>query len=119
MTNRSDVALAALVHRLALQVFSNGYVSNRLVQVNLERAYLKPDAENIEQSRATMAVEEKRKAWKARIKAGKEGGKNLFQWLLEQPQQDLLDLLAFCTAVSVNTPLPAARTRHQMTQQPS
>ena len=103
MANRPDVALAALVHRMALQVFSNGYVSNRLVQVNVERPYLKPDAENVEQSRAAMAVEEKRKVWKERIKAGEQGGKNLFQWLLEQPQQDLLDLLAFCTAVSVNT----------------
>jgi ParB family chromosome partitioning protein len=26
-----------------------------------------------------------------------------FAWLLEQSQQDLLDLLAFCTAVSINT----------------
>jgi ParB family chromosome partitioning protein len=103
MANRPDVALAALVHKLALQVFSKGYVSNRLVQVNVERAYLKPDAENIEQSRAAIAMAEKRKTWQERIKAGEQGGKNLFQWLLEQPQQDLLDLLAFCTAVSVNT----------------
>jgi hypothetical protein len=47
MANRPEVALAALVHRLALQVFSNGYVSNRLVQINIEQPYLKPDAENI------------------------------------------------------------------------
>jgi ParB family chromosome partitioning protein len=103
MANRPDVALAALVHRMVLQVFSEGYVSNRQVQVNIDQPYLKPDAENIEQSRAAMAVEDKRKVWKERIKAGEQGGKNLFQWLLEQPQQDLLDLLAFCTAVSVNT----------------
>ena len=103
MANRPDVALAALVHRMALQVFSEGYVSNRLVQVNIERVYLKPDAENIAQSRAAVAVEEKRKVWKERIKAGEQGGKNLFQWLLEQPQQDLLDLLAFCVAASINT----------------
>ncbi|SHM15974.1 chromosome partitioning protein, ParB family, partial [Nitrosospira sp. Nsp11] len=103
MANRPDMALAALAHRMALQVFSNGYVSNRLVQVNVERPYLKPDAENIEQSRAAMAVEDKYRLWKERIEAAGQGGKNLFQWLLEQPQQDLLDLLAFCTAVSVNT----------------
>ncbi len=103
MANRPDVALVALVHRLALQVFSNGYVSNRLVQVNIERPYFKPDAENIEQSRAAIAIEEKYSVWKERIDAAEQGGKNLFQWLLEQPQQDLLDLLAFCTAVSVNT----------------
>ena len=103
MANRPDVALVALVHRMTLSVFSKGYVSNRLVQVNIERAYLKPDAENIEQSRAAIAIEEKCRAWQERIKAGEQGGKNLFQWLLEQSQQNLLDLLAFCTAVSVNT----------------
>ena len=76
---------------------------NRLVQVNIERPYLKPDAENIEQSRAAMAIEEKYRLWKERIEAAGQGGENLFGWLLEQPQQDLLDLLAFCVAASINT----------------
>ena len=52
MANRPEVALAALVHRLVLQVFRSGYASNRIVQVNIEKTHLKPDAENIEQSRA-------------------------------------------------------------------
>ena len=39
-----------------------------------------------------------RSLWKN--KAGEQGGNNLFQWLLEQPQQALLDLLALCVAVS-------------------
>ncbi|MEO8992028.1 MAG: chromosome partitioning protein ParB, partial [Nitrosospira sp.] len=103
LANRPGVALVALVHRMTLSVFSKGYVSNRLVQVNIERAYLKPDAENIEQSRAAIAIEDKHRVWQARIEAAGQGSKDLFQWLLGQPQQDLLDLLAFCTAVSVNT----------------
>lgn len=103
LMNRPDVALAALVHRLALQVFSSGYVSNRIVQVNMEKTYLKPEAENIEQSKAGRAIEGKYRYWKKRIEAAGQDSKNLLQWLLKQPQQDLLDLLAFCTATSINT----------------
>ena len=103
LMNRPEVALAALVHRMALQVFSKGYVSNRIVQVSIERSYLMQDAENIEQSRAAIAIEEKHVYWTARIEAAGQGGKSLFGWLLEQDLADLHDLLAFCTAVSLNT----------------
>jgi ParB family chromosome partitioning protein len=103
LMNRPDVALAALVHRMALQVFSKGQVSNRIVQVSIERSYLMQDAENIEQSRAGRAMEEKRQYWQERIEAAEQGGKSLFGWLLEQEQADLHELLAFCTAASLNT----------------
>jgi ParB family chromosome partitioning protein len=103
MAVRPDVALAALVHRLALQVFRSGYSSNRVVQVNIEIPHPKPDAENIGESRAAKALEEKRRYWQARIEAGQQDGKSLFGWLLEQNHADLHDLLAFCTAVSINT----------------
>ena len=103
LMNRPEVALAALVHRMALQVLGGGYHLNRIVQVSIEHSYLMQDAENIEQSRAGRAMEEKRQYWRERIEAAEQGGKSLFGWLLDQPQQDLLELLAFCTAVSVNT----------------
>jgi ParB family chromosome partitioning protein len=103
LMNRPEVALAALVHRMALQVFSKGQVSNRIVQVSIERSYLMQDAENIEQSRAGRAMEEKRQYWRQRIEAAEQGGKSLFGWLLEQEQADLHELLAFCTVVSLNT----------------
>ena len=73
------------------------------VKISIEQAYLKTDAQNIEQSRAAIALAEKRQYWKERIETAEQEGKTLFGWLLEQSQQDLLDLLAFCTAVSVNT----------------
>jgi ParB family chromosome partitioning protein len=103
MANRPEVALAALVHRMALQVFGSGYAANRIVQVSIEKPYLKPDAGNIEQSRASRVMEEKRQYWRERIEAAEQDGKSLFTWLLERDQTDLHDLLAFCTAVSVNT----------------
>ena len=101
--NRPEIALAALVHQLALQVFGSGYRTNRIVQVNIEQTYLKKDAENIGQSRAAIAIEEKRGYWTDRIEAAGQGGKTLFGWLLEQDLADLRDLMAFCTAVSINT----------------
>ena len=42
ISNRPEVALAALVHRMALQIFGSGYSSNRIVQVNIEKYHLKP-----------------------------------------------------------------------------
>jgi ParB family chromosome partitioning protein len=103
MLSRPEVALAALVHRMALHIFWRGYASNRIVQVDIEKSHLKPDAENIEQSRAAVVIEEKRRYWQARINATGEGGKGLCGWLLEQDLADLHDLLAFCIAVSINT----------------
>ena len=103
LMNRPEVALAALVHRLLMQVVGNRYRSGRTVQINVEETRLKPDAENIEQSRAGMAIEEKRQYWKDKVEAAEQEGKGLLVWLLDQSQQDLLELLAFCTAVSINT----------------
>ncbi|ABB75754.1 ParB/RepB/Spo0J family partition protein [Nitrosospira multiformis] len=103
MTNRPEVALAALVHRMAVQIFSNDSASNPVLQISIEETRVKPDAEGIEQSKAATALAKKRRQWQKRIDAAGRGGMTLFGWLLEQSQQDLLDLLAFCTAVSVNT----------------
>jgi len=103
LLKQPEVALTALVHHMVLQVFGGGYRSNRILQVNIERSHLKPDAENIEQSRASMAIGEKHQYWKERIDAAGQDGKSLFNWLLQQSQQDLVELLAFCTAASINT----------------
>ena len=103
LMNRPEVALAALVHRLVMQVVGNRYRSGRPVQINIEEMRLKPNAENIEQSRADMAIEEKRQYWKDKIEAAEQEGRGLFAWLLDQSQQDLLELLAVCMAASINT----------------
>ena len=60
----------------------------RLVQINLERPYLKNDAEDIEQSAAAAELEKKRSQWVERIEAAGQGGPDLFGGLLEQPQQN-------------------------------
>jgi ParB family chromosome partitioning protein len=102
MASKPEIALAALVHQLVLKVFSGRHVETP-VKISIEQARLKADAGNIEQGRAAVALSEKRQYWQERIEAGKQEGKELFGWLLEQSQQDLLELLAFCTAISINT----------------
>jgi ParB family chromosome partitioning protein len=104
MAGRPEVALAALVHRLAMQIFGgNRDRSGRIVQINAEETHLKIDAESIEQSRAAIAIAQKHQYWQERIETAGQEGKELFAWLLEQSQQDLLELLAVCTAASINT----------------
>jgi ParB family chromosome partitioning protein len=73
------------------------------VQINVEETHLKIDAENIEQSRAALAIAQKPQYWQERIEAAGQEGKELFAWLLDQSQQDLLELLAVCTPASINT----------------
>ena len=102
IANKPDVALAALVHQLVLRVFSSRHVETP-VKISMKRVYLKQDAENIEQGRTAIVLAEKHQYWQERIEAGKQEGKELFGWLLEQSQQDLLELLAYCTATSINT----------------
>ena len=102
IASRPDVALAAVVHSLAEKVFSDGYGSGTPVKINMQRVYLKSDAENIEEGKAAIALAEKHQYWKERVGA-REAGQDLFTWLLEQPQPDLLDLLALCVSYSIDT----------------
>jgi ParB family chromosome partitioning protein len=81
MVNRPEVALVALVHQLVLKVFSSRHVETP-VKISMEHVHLKPDAQNSEQSRAAIALEEKCQYWEERIEAGKQEGKELFAWLL-------------------------------------
>ena len=95
------MALVALVHSLAERVLSDEYGSGTPVKINLTRVHLKSDAGNIEESKAALAAAEKHQYWRDRIAAREE--QDLFAWLLEQPQPDLLDLLALCVSHSIDT----------------
>ncbi|MEP6606231.1 MAG: chromosome partitioning protein ParB, partial [Nitrosospira sp.] len=100
MASRADVALAAFVSQLAGRTFS-GYGSRgrALVQISMERPKLKNDAEDIDKSYAMSVIDDTFTRWASRI----EAVANLFDWLLKQPQEDVLDLLALCVSMSVNT----------------
>ena len=102
MADRPDVALATIVHALAGSLFSEyGSSSCTPVKINLTRVYLKADAANIEDSKAALALAKKHQDWQDRIAARED--QDLFAWLLQQPQPDLLDLLALCVSYSIDT----------------
>jgi len=104
IANRADVALAAVVSQLAERLFADYRSRSRVVvQINMERPNLKNDAEDIDQSRAVGVIEEKFTLWASRVEAIANSDTRLFDWLLQQPQEDVLDLLALCVSASVNT----------------
>lgn len=95
------VALAALVHRLALSVVVEGY-GTRGSLVNISAAPqrgLESHAPDIVQSPALMGLLEVRQAWADRLPQEPDA---LFTELLSLPQQELLSLLAVCVADTVS-----------------
>lgn len=112
-----QVALVAVVHRLALRVVVNGYGSGDSV-VNISASPqdgLDAYAPDVAQSSAAVQMREARQAWAERLP---EDPAALFAALLALPQEELLFLLAVCVAVTVGavTPredaLPAAALAH-------
>ena len=60
--------------------------------------------ESIKTARAMAAWEARRSEWLSILPIFDDGdGTPLFAWLLEMPQSIVLDLIAFCTAASVDT----------------
>lgn len=95
------VALAALVHQLALDVLVGGYYGQTSV-VNVSarpRHGLAADAPDVEESPAAKGLDEVCEAW---IKRLPEEPDALLCELLALPQQELLSLLAVCVARTVN-----------------
>ena len=97
LAENTDVALAATVHAMALRVFY--HTGDTALQVTASPVYLR----GIEGTRAQDAVESLREQWGEHIPGSAE---DLFAWCLAQPQDRLLQLLAFCAAQTVNAVLP-------------
>jgi ParB family chromosome partitioning protein len=96
-----DIALIALTSRLASQVFSHYGRGEQIVKVNLITAHLRGADDSIEESRAWKELQAKHEEWKQRIPDDDE--QSMFTWLLTQPQVVVLDLLAYCTARSLDS----------------
>ncbi len=95
LMNRPDIALAALVHTLAAQVFLDSASGNTCLGIHITGKSLL----GIEGTTSFNAIAGARESWGNRIPGSPEA---LWTWCLEQDQQVLLDLLAFCLARSVN-----------------
>lgn len=100
LMNCPDVALVAIVHRLVSSVFFSNYHTS-IVKVRMDTASLSSSAHDMETSKAWAAITAKKAALQGLLpKEDKDG--SLFAWLLSQEQSVVLDLLAFCTALSVD-----------------
>lgn len=100
LAQRLDVALIALTHRLVLKTFPPyGLSRDSVVEIDARSAALAPHAEELTGSKAHVALQARRDALEASLP---KDSQQLFAWLLEQPQADVLSLLAFCVAQSVD-----------------
>jgi ParB family chromosome partitioning protein len=107
LTNRPDIALAALVHTLAAQMFLSSASGNTCLEIFTMARSLR----NVEGAKASDAVTSAGEIWGARIPGSPDA---LWTWCLEQDQQVLLELLAFCMARTVN----AVRTKKDSPDDP-
>ena len=100
-----QVALVAVVHRLALRVVVDGYRSDDS-PINISASPqdgLDTFAPDVAQSPALIGLREVRQAWAARLPSDPDA---LFAELLAFPQPELLSLLAVCVATTVGAVTP-------------
>lgn len=93
-----EVALVALVHRLALNLICDSYGDSPVNISAKAQDGLALHAPDVTDAPAAVGLRKVREAWAARLP--KDPGA-LFAELLKLPQSELLSLLAVCVAVSV------------------
>ncbi|MDA8094893.1 MAG: ParB/RepB/Spo0J family partition protein [Betaproteobacteria bacterium] len=105
LVNSADVAIATLAARLAAQVFYplSSLRWENVTQIRIETPDLAKDAPDFAESPAASALNGARERWQARLPVKAEF---LFGWMLEQPQETVFELLAFCTATTINAVYP-------------
>lgn len=100
LMDRPDLALIAMVHKLMGTVFYGGYYETALeLSVNVGALPLKRHAPDIEDGKAHGAMAERIGQWRLRIPYAHH---EVWGWLLEQEQETVMQLLAVCTASTVN-----------------
>ena len=95
LTGRPDMALATVVHALALPVFYGGAAASSVLQIVARSASL----HRAEGSSARTAVEAVQEKWAERLPYNPD---DLFVWCLSQDAETLMGLLAFCVANTVD-----------------
>jgi ParB family chromosome partitioning protein len=109
LVQNSHVALVTLVHRMAETVFGLYGSGDDIVKVSVRvmgDSALAQEASEYAESPAATVLGAAETEWGDRLPGSPDA---LFRWLLAQSQDTLLELLAYCTARSVNA--VAARPR--------
>jgi ParB family transcriptional regulator, chromosome partitioning protein len=104
LATRPDVALVAVAHSLALRVcypMEMTYEVGSVLSLSSEKGgcSLESHAKNIATSLAHSQLDEIHNQWLKRIP---ENPTDLWQWLLDQEQTVVIDLLAFCVGQTVH-----------------
>jgi len=99
LASAPNTALAFVVAELVGDVFGHQFHDSYGLDVSLRVARIETYAENLAENPAHAAMEEMRAAWIAKFPKKK---KDLLPWLLKQSSDELVALLAFCTAGSLN-----------------
>jgi ParB family chromosome partitioning protein len=107
LAQNTAVALVSVVHVFVLRIFGADYpreVSALQVSPQLSAFALEAVADDLKASRAWQAVHQAKEAWRARLP---EHQGEWFGWLIGLPLSELIDLLALCSALTLNA-LPGA-----------
>lgn len=100
MASNARVALVAVVHALLTATFCHyGMDSKVKVRGTSSRYLLTSKAEDMKDSRAWQEMEAKREALEARLP---QEGSEYFGWLMTLTNEELLELLAYCAAITID-----------------
>ncbi|MDM0116790.1 ParB/RepB/Spo0J family partition protein [Variovorax sp. J22R133] len=113
LTQNPHVALVTLVHRMAETVFGQYSRGNDVVKVHVHPTSdysLAQNATGYESSPAGALLGQAETQWGDPLPGNPEA---MFSWLLAQDRETLLDLLAYCTARSIDAVAGRERSRDQ------
>jgi ParB family chromosome partitioning protein len=113
LMQNSQVALVTLVHRMAETVFGHYSRGNDVVKVSvhvMSDYALAQVASDYENSPAGSLLGQAHTEWGDRLPCNPE---TLYRWLLGQERDTLLDLLAYCTARSIDAVAGRERSHDQ------
>ena len=104
VSEQANVALVILLDQLVKEVFKFGRQyspsGEHVVQIRVESSKPASEGETVASGRALAKFAEIKLAWEDLLPTNIN---DVFDWLMKQEQSVLLDLLAFCTACSLNT----------------
>jgi len=103
LARHPHAALAALTHTLLRQVFDDerpddSWSTQSVVKITHHSVAVDRHAPNIVGSPLQQELDKIKESWRARLPAT-----NWLDWLLSLPQEDVLQLLAFCVATSLDS----------------
>ena len=96
LLDRPEIALATVVHTMASQVFFDADSRDSSLKLSVSAQSFR----RVEGSQAFESLDKARQSWGERLPGDCQD--TFWQWCLAQDQAVLLDLLAFCTASTID-----------------